>query len=113
MKTARTVFGEKLKSISKSYTAFLDEVLSAEERELIPHLNARFSVILTCVYDVMYGNLIDQTSALRLLRSLDYEKVSSILHIPKKLLRSIVFSPESYAEVIEYKDEELTDDLSL
>lgn len=105
---AKQQFKLKLLDIHKAYSIYLDKVIEVEEA--IAPLRFKFNIILNLIEDLYYGTLESQASAKDTLSRLDLEKVTKALRLPEAMLEKLIYSPDSYAQTIQYK-EEIEDDL--
>lgn len=106
--SAKQQFRLKLLDIHKAYSIYIDKVVEIDEA--IAPLRFKFNLILNLIEDLYHGTLEDQASAKDILTKLDLQKVTKTLRLPDNLLEKLIYSPESYAQTIQY-EEEIEDDL--
>ena len=100
---SRNVFLGKSFKIQSAYRKYLAEVVDGEQDK--GDLLFRFSTIMGLVQDLHYGKLEDQTTAIELLSKLNLRKVGETLLIPEKALKDLIYSPDLYADNIEYLED--------
>ena len=101
---SKTSFLAKTFKIQSAYRKYLEEVIDEEQDK--SDLSFRFSVLIDLIEDLHYGKVDNQATALETLSKLNLKKVSERLLIPERALKDLIYNPETYADNIEYVEDE-------